>query len=63
MNTYEIVLTKVYVVRVDAENRDHAVELFERYADWEEVLKVHSLDVNPVSLYEKEIVLKEGENY
>lgn len=64
MHTYEVILTKVYSVKVEAENRDHAVELFDRYGDWDEVLKVHSLDVNPLPLLKKEeIVLREGEDY
>ncbi len=63
MYTYEVILTKVYSVKVEAENREHAIELFDRYADWEEVLKVHTLDVNPMPLRGEEIVLKEGEDY
>jgi hypothetical protein len=63
MHTYEVILTKVYSVKVEAENREHAIELFDRYGDWDEVLKVHTLDVNPMPLQKKEIVLKEGEDY
>ena len=63
MHTYEVILTKVYAVKVEAENREHAIELFDRYGDWDEVLKVHTLDVNPVPLRGEEIVLKEGEDY
>lgn len=63
MPMYEVILTKVYIVKVEAENQEHAIELFERYGDWDEVLKVHTLEVNPMPLLEKEIVLKEGEDY
>ena len=45
MKTYQIFMTKVYEVRVKAENRDHAEELFDEFADWEELLKVHTLDI------------------
>lgn len=45
MKTYQIFMTKVYEVKVKAENRDHAEELFEDFGDWEELLKVHTLDV------------------
>lgn len=45
MNTYQIFMTKVYAVRVKAESEEDAVELFDAFADWEEVLKVHTLDV------------------
>lgn len=45
MRTYQVFMTKVYEVRVRAESRDHAEELFEEFADWEELLKVHTLDV------------------
>jgi hypothetical protein len=38
-------MTKVYEVRVRAESRDHAEELFDEFADWDEFLKVHTLDV------------------
>ena len=47
MRTYQIFMTKVYEVRVRAESRDHAEELFEEFADWDEFLKVHTLDVEP----------------
>ena len=45
MKTYQIFMTKIYEVRVRAESRDNAEELFEDFADWEELLKVHTLDV------------------
>jgi len=57
MNTYQIFLTKVYEVRVQAEDREHAVELFDRFADWDEFLKVHTLDVEPVK--DDEFILSE----
>ena len=38
-------MTKIYEVRVRAEGRDHAKELFEEFADWDEFLKVHTLDI------------------
>jgi hypothetical protein len=43
--TYQVMMTKVYEVKVEAESRDEAVEIFDRFADWEELLKVHTLDV------------------
>jgi len=45
MKTYQIFMTKIYEVRVRAEGRDHAKELFEEFADWDEFLKVHTLDI------------------
>jgi len=45
MKTYQIFMTKVYEVRVRAESRDHAEELFDEFADWDEFLKVHTLDI------------------
>jgi len=45
MKTYQVFMTKVYEVRVRAESRDHAEELFDEFADWDEFLKVHKLDV------------------
>lgn len=45
MKTYQIFMTRIYEVRVKAENRDHAKELFEEFADWDEFLKVHNLDI------------------
>jgi len=38
-------MTKVYEVRVRAESRDRAEELFDEFADWDEFLKVHTLDI------------------
>ena len=43
--TYQVMMTKVYEVKVEAESRDEAVEIFDRFADWEELLRVHTLDV------------------
>jgi len=60
---YQVILTKVYEVKVEAETEKHAIELFDRYGDWDEVLKVHTLDINPFPLRTKEIILKEGEDY
>ena len=46
MKTYQILMAKVYEVKVKAESRDHAEELFfAAFADWEEFLKVHTLDI------------------
>ena len=45
MKTYQIFMTKIYEVRVKAENYEHAKELFEEFADWDEFLKVHTLDI------------------
>jgi hypothetical protein len=45
MKTYQIFMTKIYEVRVKAESRDHAEELFDEFADWDEFLKVHNLDI------------------
>ena len=47
MKTYQIFMTRIYEVKVKAENRDHAIELFDDFADWDEFLKVHNLDVEP----------------
>ena len=45
MKTYQVFMTKIYEVRVRAESRDHAEELFEEFADWDEFLKVHNFNV------------------
>jgi len=45
MKTYQIFMTRIYEVRVKAENYKHAKELFEDFADWDEFLKVHNLDI------------------
>ena len=45
MKTYQIFMTKVYEVKVKAESRSDAIELFEDFADWDEFLKVHNFNV------------------
>ena len=45
MKTYQVFMTRVYEVRVRAENRDHAEELFDQFEDWDEFLKIHNLDI------------------
>jgi len=45
MRTYQVFMTKVYEVRVRAESRSDAIELFEEFADWDEFLKVHNFNV------------------
>jgi len=45
MKTYQIFMTKVYEVKVKAESRRDAIELFEDFADWDEFLKVHNFNV------------------
>ena len=46
MNTYSVIMTKIYQVSVVAKDEKHAEELFDNYSsDWEELLKVHRLDV------------------
>ena len=47
MKTYQIFMTKVYEVRVKANSRSHAEELFCDFEDWDEFLKVHRLDIEP----------------
>lgn len=46
--TYQVIMTKVYEVKVEAESREEAEEIFEDFGDWEELLRVHTLDVEPV---------------
>jgi hypothetical protein len=57
MKTYQIFLTRIFEVKVRAENRDHAEELFDRFADWDEFLKVHNLDVELIG--DDEFILSE----
>ena len=45
MNTYSVIMTKVYQVSVVAKNEEHAEKLFDEFGDWDELLKVHTLDV------------------
>lgn len=59
MKFYSVTMTKVYEVKVIAKNKEHAEELFERYGDWDELLKVHTLDINEAD----KIVLSEGHDY
>jgi len=46
-HTYQVIMTKVYEVKVEAESREQAEEIFDNFADWEELLRVHTLDVEP----------------
>ena len=45
--TYQVIMTKVYEVKVEAESREHAEEIFDNFGDWEELLRVHTLDIEP----------------
>ena len=45
--TYQVIMTKVYEVKVEAESREEAEEVFDNFADWEELLRVHTLDIEP----------------
>ena len=45
--TYQVIMTKVYEVKVKAESREQAEEIFDNFGDWEELLRVHTLDVEP----------------
>jgi hypothetical protein len=38
-------MTKVYEVKVEAESREQAEEIFDNFGDWEELLRVHTLDI------------------
>jgi hypothetical protein len=44
MKIYQIIMTKVYEVRVRANDRDHAEEMFDEM-DWDEFLKVHNFEI------------------
>ena len=57
MKTYQIFLTRIFEVKVRAENRDHAEELLDRFADWDEFLKVHDLDIELIG--DDEFILSE----
>ena len=46
-HTYQVIMTKVYEVKVEAESREQAEEIFDNFGDWEELLRVHTLDVEP----------------
>jgi hypothetical protein len=43
--TYQVIMTKVYEVKVEAESREQAEEIFDNFGDWEELLRVHTLDI------------------
>ena len=45
--TYQVIMTKVYEVKVEAESREQAEEMFDNFGDWEELLRVHTLDIEP----------------
>ncbi len=57
MKAYQIFLTRIFEVKVRAESQDHAQELFDRFADWDEFLKVHNLDIDLVT--DDEFILSE----
>jgi hypothetical protein len=62
MKTYQVLMTKVYEVRVRAESRDHVEELlheFDEFADWYEFLKIHTLDIEE----DDGFILEEDRNY
>ena len=46
-HTYQVIMTKVYEVKVEAESREQAEEIFDNFGDWEELLRVRTLDVEP----------------
>ena len=45
--TYQVIMTKIYEVKVEAESREQAEEIFDNFGDWEELLRVHTLDIEP----------------
>ena len=45
--TYQVIMTKVYEVKVEAESREQAEAIFCDFEDWEELLRVHTLDIEP----------------
>lgn len=45
--TYQVIMTKVYEVKVEAESREQAEEIFDNFGDWEELLRAHALDIEP----------------
>jgi len=62
MKTYQVLMTKVYEVRVRAESRDHVEELldeFDEFADWDEFLKIDTLDIEE----DDGFILEEDRNY
>ena len=46
-HTYQVIMTKVYEVKVEAESREQAEEILDNFGDWEELLRVHTLDIEP----------------
>mgnify|MGYP007059406912 FL=1 len=44
---YQVIMTKIYEVKVEAESREEAEEIFDNFGDWEELLRVHTLDIEP----------------
>ncbi len=48
-HTYQVIMTKVYEVKVEAESREQAEEIFDNFGDWEELLRVHTLDIEPAA--------------
>ena len=44
-HTYQVIMTKVYEVKVEAESREQAEEIFDNFGDWEELLRIHTLDI------------------
>ena len=47
--TYQVIMTKIYEVKVEAESREEAEQIFEDFGDWEELLRVHTLDAEPLN--------------
>ena len=45
--TYQVIMTKVYEVKVEAESREQAEEIFGNCGDWEGLRRVHTLDIEP----------------
>jgi len=45
--TYQVIMTKVYEVKVEAGSREEAEEIFDNFGDWEDLLRVHTLDIEP----------------
>lgn len=48
-HTYQVIMTKIYEVKVEAESREEAEQIFEDFGDWEELLRVHTLDAEPLN--------------
>ena len=47
MNTYSVIMTKVYLVSVVAKNEEHAEKLFDEFGDWDELedCKYYRVDI------------------